>query len=187
MDENNNYEERETREHYHHYHEDCWLCHHPVLKHIITALMVLLGSYLAFYTLADWHFKRMLDPAVQMRRIEKNMMREQNQIERMYKKDFERGIRLGEQTSGYIHLEKKDDAYEIIVNLRPFDNNEKNVEVSTDGGMLTVTAAGEQTTRRHDKMIKVMQQYDFDEDVDFSKIKKEKKGDNYIITVPFKK
>ncbi len=180
MDENNNYENREQ----HHHYDDCWLCHHPVLKHILTALMVFLGAYLAFYTVTDWHFKRMMDPAVQMRRFEKNMMREHRQMERMYRKNIERGMRLGEESENYIHLEKKGDAYEIIVNLRPFDNNEKNVEVSTDGDTLTVTAAGESSTKHHDKMIKVMQQYDFDDNVDFDAISKNKKGDMYIITVP---
>ena len=48
MDENNNYENHE-----HHHHHDCWLCDHPVFKHIITALMVFLGAYLAFYTVTD--------------------------------------------------------------------------------------------------------------------------------------
>lgn len=93
MDENNNYE---NHEHHHHY-DDCWLCHHPVLKHILTALMVFLGAYLAFYTVTDWHFKRMMDPAVQMRRFEKNMMREHKQMERMYRKNLERGMRIGEE------------------------------------------------------------------------------------------
>lgn len=183
MDENNNYENHE----HHHHHHDCWLCEHPVFKHIITALMVFLGAYLAFYTVTDWHFKRMMDPAVQMRRMERKMMHEQNQIEKMYRRNIDRSIRLEEQTSGYIHVEKKNDAYEIIVNLRPFDNNEKNVEVSTDGDTLTVTAAGEKTSRHHDKMIKVMQQYDFDETVDLDAITKTRKGNNYIITVPIVK
>ena len=183
MDENKNYEEP----HEHHHHHDCWLCNHPVLKHIMAGLLVLLGAYLAFYTLADWHIKRMLDPAVQMRRIEHNMMRERNQMEKMYRKDFEHGIKFGEETSGYINLEKKNDTYEITVNLRPFDNNEKNVEVTTDDNTLTVTAAGEKTSRRHDRMIKVIQQYNFDDEADFDNITKTRKGDKYIITIPMKK
>lgn len=181
MDENKNYDD------YHYRRDDCWLYRHPVLKHILAALMVFLGAYLAFYTVADWHFKRMVDPVVQMRRIEKDMMNKHNQMAKMLKRDFEREERFFEQEKSYIHVEKKNDAYEIIVNLKPFDNDEKNVEVSTDGDTLTVSAAGISDTKRQGRMIKVMQQYGFDEDVDFEKIKKERKGSDYIITVPFKK
>ena len=179
MDENNNYENHE-----HHHHHDCWLCDHPVFKHIITALMVFLGAYLAFYTVTDWHFKRMLDPAMQMRRIERKMLHEQKQIENMYKRNMERGMHLEEQTAGYIRAEKRPDAYEIIVNLRPFDNSDKNVEVRTDGETHTVIAAGEKETRNHEKVIKVIQQFTFNDDVDLSSITKTRRGSNYIITVP---
>ena len=172
---------------HHHHYDNCWLCEHPLLKHILTALMVLLGAYLAFYTLADWHFKRMMDPVVQMRRMEKNIMREQRQMDKMHKSEYERAIRQGEKTGNYINIEKKGNAYEIIVDLKPFDNNEKNVEVSTDGDELTITAVGESSTKRHDKMTKVIQQYEFQEDMDFNSITKERKGDKYIISVPFKR
>ena len=180
MDENNNYENRE----HHRYHNDCWLCDHPVFKHIITALMVSFGAYPALHTVTDWHFKRMMDPAMQMRRIERKMLHEQKQIENMYKRNMERGMRLEEQTAGYIRAEKRPDAYEIIVNLRPFDNSDKNVEVRTDGDTLIVIAAGEKETRNHDKVIKVIQQFTFDDEVDLSAITKTRRGNNYIITVP---
>ena len=74
--------------------------------------------------------------------------------------------------------------YEIIVNLRPFDNSDKNVEVRTDGDTLIVIAAGEKETRNHDKVIKVIQQFTFDDEVDLSAITKTRRGNNYIITVP---
>ena len=186
MDDNK--EREDSQEYYHHHHhENCWLCDHPVMKHIITALMVLIGSYLAFYTLADWHFKRMTDPAVQIQHFERNMMKEQNRLEKMYRHEMERNFRAGERQAGYINLTKGDDAYEITVNLRPFDNNEKNVEVQSDGDILTVSAAGEKSANGHDRVIKVTQQYAFDKDVDMSKITKVRKGNNYIITVPFEK
>ena len=180
MEENKNYENQE-------HHNNCWLCNHPVFKHILVALMVFIGAYLAFYTVADWHFKNMMNPAMQMRRMERKMLQEQNQLEKMYRHNFDKEMRFEQQTSGYIRLEKRNDAYEIIVNLRPFDNNDKNVEFSTSNNTLTVTAAGENTSKKHDRIIKVMQRYDFDDSVDLDAISTMRKGDNYIISIPIVK
>ena len=119
-----------------------------------------------------------------LRRFVRKMLHEQKQIENMYKRNMERGMHLEEQTAGYIRAEKRPDAYEIIVNLRPFDNSDKNVEVRTDGETLTVIAAGEKETRNHEKVIKVIQQFTFNDDVDLSSITKTRRGSNYIITVP---
>ena len=46
--------------------DDCFLCKHPALKHVLVGLLVFFGAFAAFYVVADWHFKRMLDPMVQM-------------------------------------------------------------------------------------------------------------------------
>ena len=50
----------------HNYHDDCFLCKHPILRHTLIGILVFLGAFAAFYVVTDWHFKRMLDPAVQM-------------------------------------------------------------------------------------------------------------------------
>ena len=181
MDENKNYDD------YHRHNDDCRLRHHTVLKHLLTALAVFLGAYLAFYTVADWHFKRMVDPIAQMHRIEKDMIHKHNQMTKMLNREIDRGEKFIEREEGFIRVEKKNNAYEIIVNLKPFDNNEKNIEISTDGDILTVSASGISDKKHHEKIIKVIQQYCFDEEVDFDKITKDKKGSNYIITIPLKK
>ena len=54
--------------------DDCFLCKHPALRHFLTGLLVFLGAFAAFYVVADWHFKRMFDPAAQMRRIDRAVM-----------------------------------------------------------------------------------------------------------------
>lgn len=166
---------------------DCFLCHHPVLKHILTGLLVFLGSFAAFYVVTDWHYKRMLDPAVQMRKMEKMMIHDQRQMDKVIRREAKRGYNLEKKAENFIRVEKNTDNYRIIIDLKPFDDNEKNVEVTTNGNVLTVTAAGEKERRGHEMITKVSQNFMFDEDVDLSRINKIREGNEYIILVPIEK
>lgn len=164
--------------------DNCLLCNHPVLKHILTGLLVFLGAFAAFYVVSDWHFKRMLDPGYQMRRMDRAMMRQEHRYDKMARKELQRQYKMDEKISGFIHVEKAKDAYKIIIDLKPFDNNEKNVEVSTAGNILTINAAGEKTARNKEEVIRYNQNFTFGDDVDLDKITKVREGNKYIITVP---
>ncbi len=170
-------------EEYNH-HEDCFLCHHPVMKHVFTGLLVFLGAFAAFYVVTDWHYKRMLDPAVQMRKMEKMMINDQRKMDKIIRREAKRDFNLEKQASNFIRVEKNTDNYRIIIDLKPFDDNEKNVEVKTNGNILTVTAAGENRKHGHEMITKVSQNFMFDDDVDLSKITKIREGNDYIIFVP---
>ena len=92
--------------------------------------------------------------------------------------------KMADQASQFIHVEKADDAYKIIIDLRPFDNDEKNVEVKTDGNTVIINAAGEKNTRSKQEIVKYSQAFAFGENVDTSEITKVREGDKYIITIP---
>lgn len=70
--------------------DDCFLCRHPALKHVLVGLLVFLGAFAAFYVVADWHFKRMSDPVVQMRLMDRAFQQQERQIDRIAQKDFRR-------------------------------------------------------------------------------------------------
>lgn len=167
-----------------HHTTDCFLCGHPVLKHVLTGLLVFLGAFAAFYVVTDWHYKRMLDPFVQMRKVDKMMMKEQQQARKMIEKQAQKDFNFEKRTERFIRAEKDGDNYKIIIDLKPFDNDEKNVEVTTDGNVLTVTAAGAVNRHGHEHILKVAQSYSFNDDVDLSKITKIREGNEYIIFVP---
>ena len=91
MSENNeNYEEHYTKEHHHHY--ETFHERHPLLSTLLTTLAVLLGAYLAFYTVTDWHFKRMLDPIHQMKRMEKMMIKEDKAMNKFMQKALMKNV-----------------------------------------------------------------------------------------------
>lgn len=186
--EDNNYRHEEF--------DDCFLCKHPALRHVLTGLLVFLGSLLAFYVVADWHFKRVLDPVYQMRRMDKAIMQRENDYnkmeirefkhnQKMQKKAFRAEEKLARVTNHFVHVEKTPDAYRIVLDLRPFDNNEKNVEVKTDGNTVIINAAGERNVHNKQEVLRYSQAFDFSEDIDTSDITKIRQGNNYIINVPF--
>ena len=175
MDENN-YE--------HHHHDNCFLCGHPVLKHILRGLLTFLGAFAAFYVVTDWHYKRMLDPVVQMRKMDRIMQKEDRYARKMFHREMMEGAKIDSKINQIVHIEKLDDFYKIIIDLKPFDNNEKNVEIKTEGDTLTIHAAGENTKHNRNAILNFSQSFRFPEDVDLTRIAKTREGHNYIITVP---
>lgn len=173
MDENQNYENHQ-----------CIFHRHPVLKHLLYALMGLLGAFLAFYVVTDWYFKSMLDPVNQMKRMDRAIERRDRQMEKTFKKAFVGGHRLEAAANRIIRLEQTDDSYKVLVDLVPLNDSEKNVEVTTNGNMLTVKAAGIHGIGDRKSIVEFTQSYMFDGSVDLKKITKERHGDTYVITIP---
>ena len=171
MEENNN-------------HHVCTIERHPILKHLLSGLMALIGAFLAFYVVTDWYFKAMLNPVNQMKRMDKFIEKRDRQMEKAFKKAFRGTERLQERANHIIRLEQDDDAYKVLVDLVPLNDSEKNVEVKTNGNILTVKAAGIHGFGERKSLVEFTQSYMFGDNVDLSKLTKERKGDMYVITVP---
>ena len=183
MEENN--ENIEHEEHHHHHDKFCD-CYekHPFLKCLLYGFLVLLGSFLASYMVADWYFKHMLNPETHMRRMEKAFERQERQMQ----KDMDRSFRMADKmrvgSDRIIKLEQNHDKYQIFVDLVPLDKNEKNVEIKTNGNVLTVKAADIKSENGKKSVTEITQSYLFDRDYDLSKLTKERQGDTLIITIP---
>ncbi len=173
MEENNNYE-----------HKTCVIDRHPVLKHLLYGFMALIGAFLAFYAVTDWYFKAMLNPVNQMKRMDKFIEKRDRQMEKAFKKAFHGTERLQERANHIIRLEQDEDAYKVLVDLMPLNDNEKNVEVKTNGKILTVKAAGIHGFGDRRSLVEFTQSYMFGDNVDLNQLTKERKGDMYIITIP---
>ena len=185
--EENNYKHEEF--------DDCFLCKHPALKHVLVGILVFLGAFAAFYVVTDWHFKRMIDPAFYMKNMDRAIMRSEKHFDKMERramkqqqwldhKAMKMQQKIADETSQFIHVEKIDDAYKIVIDLRPFDNNEKNVEVRTNGNTVIINAAGENNVHHRQEIIKYSQAFAFGEKINTSEITKVREGDKYIITIP---
>lgn len=175
--EDNNYE--------HGNYEKCFLCKHPIAKYVMIGLLIFFGAFAAFYVVADWHFKRMLDPLLQIQKMDKAMMRQERQMDKFAQKEFAKEHQMMQNTAPFIHVDKADNAYKIIIDLRPFDNNEKNIEVKTNGNMVTINAAGEKNSHKGQEITRYSQTFAFGEKINSDEITKVRQNNEYIITIPF--
>jgi len=177
----------ENREYIQEHEGKYFVCRHPVMRHLCIALLTFLGAFAAFYVVTDWHFKRMLDPAVQMRKMDKMIRSDVNYMTKMADKQFRKETQFAERNESYIRLEKADKSYKVIVDLRPFDNDEKNIEVIPNGNTLTIKAANTTNKNGHERILKISQNYMFDDDVNLNDMTKIRQGKDLIIHIPTEK
>lgn len=156
-----------------------------LMKYLGIAGATLLGSFLAFYFIADMTIKQLTNPVYQFRRMDKMMERQARDMEKFDRKMMrDMGYKHGNKS--VISVEKLDDEYKIIVDLKPFDNNEKYVKFELNNNIATVSASIEKEKRHRDSIIEFSQTFYIDGNIDKKDIKKEKNHNQYIITIPLK-
>lgn len=158
--------------------------HHPVLKFLGIVLATFIGAYLAFYFVVDTTFNRMTSPEYQMKRMEKMMKYQEKKLHKFEDKMIQNPF---EPAMGpmLVNLIKETDEYKIIINLKPLGGDEKNVNLKVDNNVITVSGGIEKNSRSGEKIINFSQAFYLDEELQTDKITKEKKGNKYIITIPF--
>lgn len=179
MDENQKQEEIVNN------YENKTLCkRHPFLKCLLCGLMVFLGAFCAFYVVTDWHFKSMMRMKHRMpyeKRMEDFARREMRDFDSFMKKEnkmFKKSI---------IHIQNTGKTYKIIVDLRAFDNNENNIQVTANGNILTIAGRSVQKSKHNEQITEFQQNYLFGNNVKLGEMTKETNGNYYIITIPIQK
>ena len=69
--------------------------------------------------------------------------------------------------------------------MKPLDGDEKAINVDIQGDELTIRGELDKKIRGSEKIINFTQTYYLDEKIEEQKISREKKGDKYIVTIPF--
>ncbi|MBQ6516286.1 Hsp20/alpha crystallin family protein [bacterium] len=146
-----------------------------ILKYLGFVLATLIGAFLAFYFAVDITLERMFNPMYRMKHAEKIMNKEFKHFDKKMK-----------HMPSLVHLVKNSDEYKLIIDLRNLDNDEKNVNVSFDKDMVTVSGGIDKSRKREESVLSFTQSYVLSDEIDISKVKKEKIRDKYIITIPIK-
>ena len=110
--------------------------------------------------------------------------REMQSMEKMFGK-AERGF--ARKAANIIHLEQMGDVYKIIIDLRAFDNNENNVQVSSNGNILTINGRSIRKSKYNEQISEFQQNYMFGNNVKLNDLTKETNGNYYVITIPIDK
>ena len=155
---------------------------HPLLKGLLCGLLLFLGAFCAAYTIIDWHvksfFRPMFPPNSEM--FEKTISRDMQLMDKMMKDE---GM-IHKKGGNIIHLEHGKNAYKIMVDLKAFDNNENNLNVSTESNVLTVSGRTVNKTSKKEQIMRFQQSYMFGDDVKLDGLQKNTDGRYMIITIP---
>ena len=84
-----------------------------------------------------------------------------------------------------VNLVKEPSEYKVIVDLTQLDGDENAIKVEVQGDELIVRGEIDKNIRGTEKIINFSQTYYLDEKLEENKIVKERKGDKYIVTIPF--
>lgn len=158
---------------------------HHWLRVIAAIVITFIVAFLAFYLALGMTINKMTDPMYNAKRMERMMRAQEKSFERIENKMAENPFEPTMRPM-LVNLVKENNEYKVIVDLRPLDGNENGVNVEVDGNELTVTGELEKKVHGSEKITGFAQSYYVEEKLDSSKITKEKKGDKYIITIPFK-
>ncbi len=153
---------------------------HHLLKVIGVIIATFLGAFLAFYLAVDLTLNRMFNPEYQIRKMEKTMNNVQKFDERMMESPF-----VPKMSPMLVNLVKEANEYKVIVDLKPLGDDEKNVDVKLDNNIVTVFGDMQKKELRGEKIMNFSQSFYLDEKLMPNKIVKERKGNKYIVTIPF--
>ena len=84
-----------------------------------------------------------------------------------------------------VNLVKEANEYKVIIDLKPLGDDDKNVDVKLDNNIVTVSGDMEKKELGGEKLMNFSQSFYLDEKLLPNKIVKEKKGNKYIVTIPF--
>ena len=153
---------------------------HHLFKVIGVIVATFLGAFLAFYLAVDLTLNRMFNPEYQIRKMEKTMNNIQRFDERMMESPF-----VPKMSPMLVNLVKEANEYKIIVDLKPLGDDEKNVDVKLDNNIIIVSGDMQKKELRGEKIMNFSQSFYLDEKLMPNKIVKERKGNKYIVTIPF--
>ena len=156
-----------------------------LIKMITITLGVFLGVFSALWLAMEITIKRLTSPEYNMRRIEKIIEQNEKSFKKL-EKEFDTNPFEPKMRPMFVNLVKEKSEYRVIVDLKALDNDETGIKTTLENNMLTVSGQTDKKTGRSEKMVNFSHSYYLDEDLKPDMMTKERRGDRYIITVPFK-
>lgn len=93
---------------------------------------------------------------------------------------------FGFMSNAGINIQETKEMYKIIVDLKPFNRDVKNVDVKISGHNAIVSAKFKSKNKKDVRSSEVYQSLTLPSEIDTKSVKKQKEGDSLIITIPKK-
>ncbi len=177
----------------------CWkMC-------LAMVLAAFFGSFLAVYFVADQITERQAkSQKVYIKEVNPfshdRYRKKINDYDKIYEKNLREFERAFERANRFempampdflmntvnVKTELEDDEYKVIVDLKPFENDENKVHYNISGRKLTIFGKSYVKDKGYEENVSFSQDLILPENADKTKIKKEKDGNKLIISVPLK-
>ena len=163
--------------------KDDKVCH--MLKFAVLLITLFLACYLAVYYIMDQIRHSYYLPAMPLENIDK-IIEEQD---RMFEKDlgtFPLQSRALKKIKSPIETFKdnKINAYKIIINLKDFNNNPKNISLDIQDDRVNIVGINEKAEKNKERIYTFTQSFVLPEKINTKTVTKEQSGNKYIITLP---
>ena len=76
------------------------------------------------------------------------------------------------------------DEYKVVVDLKPFNGNEKNIKVDVSPNRVSLSGDSEACCKGSHKEVSFSQTFSLPNRVDVTKVTKKKHGNKFVITLP---
>ena len=172
---------------------NCWK------KCVVLVLAAMLGGFFATYFVADQiHDKK---SAINYHKAEQMMLQDYERMQKRELQEFEKLFRhfpthrFHEDTFSVpdfmmnpikVKTDFEDNAYRVIISLKPFQEDESKVTYNVRGHKLTVFGKSHIDEKNHKEDISFSQDFILPDNADIAKISKVKDGDSLVISVPVK-
>ena len=170
-----------------------------MIKFLTTALSAFLGAFLAIALLG----RAMLVPATPQMSYPATMKTKQMHNESQYQstvlnddelfnqinKDFElmnnrMFTPITTPKFNIVKFEENSDNYKITIDLKQFHDDEKNVIVEVKPNYVKISGKAAVKTKNQQSTFSYMQEMPLSKKIDLDDVKREKIGNNYVITIP---
>ena len=173
MEENNhNIESKKEEEK-----SSCWA------KFALFLIVLFLACYLAVYYILD-QMRHSYYVPTNMENIDKILQEQDKMFNNMTIFPMHYNAMVNVKNPIEMYKDDKQNAYKIVVDLKPFDNNPENINVSIDDKKIDITGEAEKVKNHSENIFSISQSFMFPEKIDTDEITKEKSGNKYIITLP---
>lgn len=157
------------------------------VKFALLLLALFIACYLAVYYVLDQMRHAYYLPSAPIENIDRII----NEQDKMFEKDMglstfpmHNNAMMAVKNPIETYKDDDNDSYKMIIDLKPFNDNAKNVNVDIQDNKISVTGLGEKTGRHSDKVYSFSQSFVLPEKIDKAKVTKEQKHHKYIITMP---
>ena len=156
------------------------------LKFFLIFIGTIIGAFLAFYFAVDMTFKIMLSPEYHMRRAAKMI----EQMDKQFSRDMRRMDKdimvIGREMPNPVAISEEDDGYKVVINLKPFGNTAKNIDVNVENGnLLKINASKDVKKGDKENMMSMQQAFLLENNVDFNKMTKDEEKGKLVINLPY--